>query len=136
MAAANRDKALAEAEGIQAQLDARNVISTPNLTADVIGQIWPELAERLPEIVQALAPQPGVLGDARIYAFPGANGNGNGVSDVNKLLLSTSGLSLINTLLEDGKLGTAIAQVKQLLQPPSADSSIAVVPETQPPLED
>ncbi|NEQ28595.1 MAG: flotillin family protein, partial [Microcoleus sp. SIO2G3] len=129
LAEANRDKALAEAQGIQAQLDARNVISTPNLTADVIAKIWPELADRLPEIVQALAPQPGVLGDARIYAFPGANGNGNGgVQDVNKLLLSTSGLSLINTLLEDGKLGTAIAQVKQLLQSPTVPPSIEVEP--------
>jgi len=125
LAEANRDKALAEAEGLQAQLDARNVISTANLTADVIDKIWPELADRLPEIAQALAPQPGVLGDARIYAFPGANGNGSGngngngnggMQDVNKLLLSTSGLSLINTLLEDGKLGSAIGQVKQLLQ--------------------
>jgi len=125
LAEANRDKALAEAEGLQAQLDARNVISTANLTADVIDKIWPGLADRLPEIAQALAPQPGVLGDARIYAFPGANGNGSGngngngnggMQDVNKLLLSTSGLSLINTLLEDGKLGSAIGQVKQLLQ--------------------
>jgi uncharacterized membrane protein YqiK len=57
-----------------------------------------------------------VLGDARIYAFPGANGNGsNGAPDVNKLLFSTSGLALINTLLEDGKLAALIAQVKQLM---------------------
>lgn len=60
----------------------------------------------------ALAPQPGVIGDARIYSFPGANGM-NSSQDINKLLLSTSGLSLINTLLEDGKLGDIIGQVSQ-----------------------
>jgi uncharacterized membrane protein YqiK len=47
-----------------------------------------------------------VIGDARIYAFPGMNGDGNGSTpgDINKLLLSTSGLSLINSLLDEGKL--------------------------------
>jgi uncharacterized membrane protein YqiK len=115
LAAADRDKALAEAEGIQAQIAARNVISTANLTADLIIKIWPQLADRLPEVLQALAPQPGVLGDARIYAFPGANGNGSSAQDVNKLLLSTSGLSLINTLLDEGKLGSVLGQVGQLI---------------------
>ncbi|MGD1932758.1 MAG: flotillin family protein [Leptolyngbyaceae cyanobacterium] len=122
LAQAELDKALAEAEGRQANIEARNAISSANLTADVIAQIWPELADRLPEVLRALAPQPGVIGDARIYAFPGANGagdgngNGNGAGDINKLLLSTSGLALINSLLEDGKLGTVLAQVKDLIQ--------------------
>ena len=122
LAQAELDKALAEAEGRQANIEARNAISSANLTADVVAQIWPELADRLPEVLRALAPQPGVIGDARIYAFPGANGagdghgNGNGAGDINKLLLSTSGLALINSLLEDGKLGTLLAQVKDLIQ--------------------
>jgi uncharacterized membrane protein YqiK len=117
LAEANRDRALAEAEGLQAQMEAKNVINNANLTAQIITTIWPDLAERLPEVLQALAPQPGVLGDARIYAFPGANGNnGNGMQDVNKLLLSTSGLSLINTLLDEGKLGKVLGQVGQLIQ--------------------
>ena len=117
LAAAEKDKALAEADGIKARLEAKNVISDANLTADVLQTIWPDLAERLPEVLQALAPQPGVLGDARIYSFPGANGNGSGgAQDVNKLLLSTSGLALINTLLEDGKLGNVVGKVSQLLK--------------------
>jgi uncharacterized membrane protein YqiK len=117
LAEANRDRALAEAEGLQAQMEAKNAINNANLTAQIITTIWPDLAERLPEVLQALAPQPGVLGDARIYAFPGANGNnGNGMQDVNKLLLSTSGLSLINTLLDEGKLGKVLGQVGQLIQ--------------------
>lgn len=63
-----------------------------------------------------MAPQPGVLGDARIYAFPGLNGsNANGTGDINKLMLSTSGLTLINALLDEGKLGTLINQIKTAL---------------------
>lgn len=117
IAQAKRDQALAEAEGITAQIAAKNTINNANLTAQIITTIWPELSEKLPEIVKALTPQPGVLGDARIYSFPGANGNnGNGTSDINKLLLSTSGLSLINTLLDEGKLSGVIAQVSQLLR--------------------
>ncbi|HEY9602534.1 MAG TPA: flotillin domain-containing protein, partial [Allocoleopsis sp.] len=120
LAAANRDKALAEAEGQRALIETENALSDSKLSAKIITTIWPELADKLPEIVKALAPQPGVLGDTRIYAFPGANnsnGNGaNGAGDINKLLLSTSGLALINTLLEDGKLGSLIGQVSQLVR--------------------
>lgn len=117
LAQANRDKTLAEAEGITARISAENTISNANLSAKIITTIWPELAEKLPEIVSGLAPQPGVLGDARIYSFPGAkDSNGNGAGDINKLLLSTSGLALINTLLDEGKLGKLISQVSQLIR--------------------
>ncbi|HEY9669075.1 MAG TPA: flotillin family protein, partial [Coleofasciculaceae cyanobacterium] len=124
LAEANKDKALAEAEGQRALIEAENALSDSKLSAKIITTIWPELADKLPEIVKALAPQPGILGDTRIYAFPGVNshnGNGaNGASDINKLLLSTSGLALINTLLEEGKLGSLIGQISQLVR---SDSS-------------
>ncbi|NJO08772.1 MAG: flotillin family protein [Leptolyngbyaceae cyanobacterium SL_1_1] len=127
LADAERDRALAEAEGIQARVVAKNAISNPNLTAEVIAQIWPQLAEKLPEVMKALAPQPGVIGDAKIYAFPGANGSGSGMQDINKLLLSTSGLALINSLLEDGKLSTLIGKAGEMLQgtAPAAQTSAA-----------
>ncbi|MBD2312601.1 flotillin family protein [Desertifilum sp. FACHB-1129] len=116
LAQANRDRALAEAQGQRAIIEAENAISDAKLNARLISELWPQLSEHLPEIVKALAPQPGVLGDARIYAFPGANGNngnGNGIGDLNKLLMSTSGLTLINSLLEEGKLGGLLRQVTQ-----------------------
>ena len=109
---------MAEAEGKKALIEAENVLSDANRTAEMIKTLWPELATQLPEIMKAIAPQPGVLGDARIYAFPGANsnnGNGSGIDDINKLLLSTSGLSLINTLLDEGKLAALLTALKQLL---------------------
>ncbi|MDM7326466.1 MAG: SPFH domain-containing protein [Thermosynechococcus sp. Uc] len=112
LAAANRDKALAEAAGIEAILAAKNVISNANLIAQVITALWPELAPQLPQVLQALAPQPGVIGDAKIYTFA----NGSAIPNLNTLLLSTSGLALINALFEEGKLGQLLAQIKSLLQ--------------------
>jgi uncharacterized membrane protein YqiK len=77
--------------------------------------------EQLPELLKALAPQPGVLGESRIYSFPGLHGD-NG-ADINKLLLSTSGITLINSLLNEGKLGTVLQQVKGLLNPETSPES-------------
>ncbi|MFP5268912.1 flotillin family protein [Coleofasciculus sp.] len=151
LAQANRDKALAEAEGKRAVIEAENTLSDSKLSAQVLTTIWPDLVDKLPEIAKALAPQPGVLGDTRIFAFPGmngSNGNGNGMGDINKLLLSTSGLSLINTLLDEGKLGTLIGHVSKLMRnnpsqnggngnptPPefSAESEIPLVKRQTPP---
>lgn len=128
LAKANRDKLVAEAEGVAAKISAENTISNANLTAKIITTIWPELSEKLPEIMQALAPQPGVLGDARVYSFPGANGNnGNGTGDVNKLLLSTSGLALINTLLDEGKLGALLGQINHLMRDNGNHSTTEIV---------
>ncbi|MDJ0600434.1 MAG: flotillin domain-containing protein [Crocosphaera sp.] len=116
LADANKYKVLAEAESKQALIEAENALSNANRTADLIKDLWPQLAPQLPYILQSLAPQPGVLGDAKIYAFPGLNGNnGNGTGDISKLMLSTSGLTLINSLLDEGKLGTLIKQIKMAL---------------------
>lgn len=141
LADANKYKMLAEAEGKRAIIEAENALSTANRTADLIKTILPEISDQLPDIVRHLAPQPGVLGDARIYSFPGANGNGSngngksaGAGDINKLLLSTSGLSLINAILDEGKLGKLIAEVKDLLNtnntptPPQAETPTPTPP--------
>jgi uncharacterized membrane protein YqiK len=111
LADANRDGAIAQADGLQAQVTARNELENAKLLAETFIAIWPQLSEKLPELLQSLAPQPGVIGDARVYAFPGANGS----QDVSKLLMSTSGLALINTLLDEGKLGAIVGQVGKLL---------------------
>jgi uncharacterized membrane protein YqiK len=117
LAAANRDKDLAEADGIEAKVEAENAISDANRIANVITELAPQLIEKLPEITTALAPQPGVLGDAKIYAFPGANGsNGSGTSEITKLMLSTSGMTLLNSLLEEGKLASLLTSVTQLIR--------------------
>ncbi|WP_371813240.1 SPFH domain-containing protein [Synechocystis sp. PCC 7338] len=121
LADANRHKAMAEAEGHKAIIAAQNSLSNANRTAELLKTIWPELVTQLPDLIKSLAPQPGVLGESRIYSFPGLNGgNGHGgnAGDINKLLLSTSGLTLLNGLLNEGKLSTVVEQVKSLLQDP------------------
>ena len=125
LAEANQYKALAEAEGKKAIIEAENSLNDANRTAELIKIIWPELAQKLPEIMQSLAPQPGVLGETKIYAFPGSNGsNGDGnIGDINKLLLSTSGLSLIETLLNEGNLTSLLAILKQLLSSSEATTN-------------
>ena len=118
LAEANRYKSMAEAQTKKALILAENSMSDANRTAELIKAILPELAPKLPEIVKALAPQPGVLGNARVYSFGGNNGNSNGngnVGDINKLLFSTSGMALLETLLDEGKLGEIASLVKQLL---------------------
>lgn len=128
LADAEKYKLLAEAQGKLAQIQAENTLSDANRMADLIKIIFPIIAPQLPEILKSLSPQPGVLGDARIYAFPGLNGNGTSSgNDINKILLSTSGLSLINTLLDEGKLGNILAQIKDLLQSNSSDNNIPLI---------
>ncbi|MBD2100721.1 flotillin family protein [Leptolyngbya sp. FACHB-261] len=124
LAQATREKLLAEAEGTRAKILAENTISNPRLLENLLNALGPDLVTQLPEMLRALAPQPGVLGDARVYAFPGAGGNGssngNGANpDINRLLLSTSGLSLINTLLEEGKLATLLGQLLNVVRNPA-----------------
>ncbi|MBP0000862.1 MAG: flotillin family protein [Cyanobacteria bacterium SID2] len=116
LADAERDKSLAEAEGIEAKIQAENVLSDANRNAQLIRELAPEFISQLPEVVKSLAPQPGILGDAKIYAFPGNNGNGSVSQDVTKLMLSTSGLTLIEGLLEDGKLNQLLDRVLVLLR--------------------
>ncbi|ERN43135.1 hypothetical protein KR51_00000240 [Rubidibacter lacunae KORDI 51-2] len=130
LADANRDKALAEARGRQALVEAENALNDANRTADLIRGLWPDLVEQMPDILTALMPQPGILGDARIYAFPGSgngnganNGAGNGIGDLNKLMLSTSGFALINALLDDGNVEALAGKVKQLLHGPEGENS-------------
>ncbi|AFY64723.1 flotillin family protein [Geitlerinema sp. PCC 7407] len=115
LASAERDRLMAEAEGRRAVVEAENALSDANRTAQLISALWPQIADQLPELARALAPQPGVLGNTRIYAFPGQNGS-SGIQDINKLMLSSSGLALINALLEDEKLSGILGQVGHMLR--------------------
>jgi uncharacterized membrane protein YqiK len=128
LAEANRDKDLAEAEGAEARIRAENAISDANRTAQVITDLAPQLIEQLPDILKALAPQPGVLGDARVYAFPGGGGDrdGNSARGINQLLFSTSSLSLINALFEEGKLGMLLDRLLQLVRGRDGNLSDAI----------
>ncbi|TRU28922.1 MAG: hypothetical protein EWV92_08525 [Microcystis aeruginosa Ma_MB_S_20031200_S102] len=95
---------LAEAEGKRYHLIPA---TDADRTAQMIRELAPQLMEKLPQVVEiakALAPQAGILGDSNIYTFP--NGNGE---EINKLMLSTSGMLLIQSLL-NGKLGDLLGK--------------------------
>lgn len=126
LASAERDRLMAEAEGRRAVVEAENALSDANRTAQLISALWPQIADQLPELARALAPQPGVLGNTRIYAFPGQNGS-SGLQDINKLMLSSSGLALINALLEDEKLSGILGQVGHMLRSKPAAGTSSIV---------
>jgi uncharacterized membrane protein YqiK len=100
--------ALTEAESHRYQLippnDSERVLR-------MIKELAPKVMDKLPELLRALAPQPGVLGESNTYTFPEGSGE-----SVQKLMLSTSGLLFLNTLLE-GKLGLIIEQVVDQIKP-------------------
>ena len=97
---ANAIEALTKAESERYQLmPPTDSARMAQIIQQIIKELAPQLMEKLPELAKALAPQPGVLGDSNVYTFPGVNGEG-----VNQLILATSGMLLLNTLME-GKLG-------------------------------
>ena len=85
-------KTLAEAEEIRYKAVPINDVDrmVKLIRDELIGQ---DKLEDIVKVAQALAPQPGVLGNSSIYTF--ANGNGE---DINKLMRSTSGMQLIHSL--------------------------------------
>ncbi|HAC63417.1 MAG TPA: hypothetical protein DCF68_07720 [Cyanothece sp. UBA12306] len=90
-------KGLAEAEGKRYQL------IPPNNTAQMNQMIKELLLEiikkdKLPEVLEKLTPQAGVLGNNNFYTFPAEKGDG-----VNQLMLSSSGMLLLKTLLDNMK---------------------------------
>jgi uncharacterized membrane protein YqiK len=96
-AAAELDKALKEAEGEKAKISAQNTLSIKALTVQLAEEHLEELITVLPQVMAALAPQPGVLG-ANPIILAGTQDGDNG--DPTKLLLATSGLTLLTKLLQ------------------------------------
>lgn len=104
---------LAQAEGKHyREIQATNA----DRTAKMIRELAPELMPQFVEIAKALAPQSGILGNSNIYTFP--NGNGE---EINKLILSTSGMLPIQSLL-DGKLGHLLGKSFRSLSNDSASN--------------
>ncbi len=117
-AAAELEKALKQAQGEKAQIAAQNTLSLKALTVQLAEQHMHTLIETLPPIMGALAPQPGVLGNNPIIL---AGGQGGENSDPTKILLATSGLTLLRELLSNPmvtKLG------KQLVEGLESDGNL------------
>ncbi|MCU0536548.1 MAG: SPFH domain-containing protein [Hydrococcus sp. Prado102] len=109
-AAAELEKALKEAEGEKAKIAAQNTLSIKALTIQLADQHMDALIANLPQVMKALAPQPGVLGTNPII-LAGGQGDDNG--DPTKILLATSGLTLLTKLMQNPmvtNLGKQLAQ--------------------------
>ncbi|MGB5595143.1 MAG: flotillin domain-containing protein, partial [Crocosphaera sp.] len=100
-AAAELDKSLKEAEGEMAKIAAQNTISVKALTVQLAEENLEKFITVLPEIMSALAPQPGVLGNNPII-LAGSQDGENG--DPTKLLMATSGLTILTKLLQNPRL--------------------------------
>ena len=100
--------ALTEAESIRYQRIPPNDSERMNR---MVKDLAPQVMDKLPELLRALAPQPGVLGESNTYTFPEGSGE-----SVQKLMLSTSGLLFLNTLLE-GRLGHILEQIVDQMKP-------------------
>ncbi|MDJ0510243.1 MAG: hypothetical protein QNJ64_13455 [Crocosphaera sp.] len=100
-AAVELDKSLKEAEGEKAKIAAQNTVSIKALTIQLAENNLEQLITVLPEIMSALAPQPGVLGNNPII-LAGSQDGENG--DPTKLLLATSGLTILTKLLQNPKV--------------------------------
>lgn len=110
-AAAELEKAVKEAEGEKAKIAAQNTLSIKALTMQLADQHMDRLIATLPQVMEALAPQPGVLGNNPIILAGGQGGDNGG--DPTKILLATSGLTLLTKLLQSpmiSNLGKQLAQ--------------------------
>lgn len=96
-ALAELEKALKEAEGEKAKIAAQNTLSIKALTVQLAEEHMDTFITTLPQIMAALAPQPGVLGNNPIIIAGGQTGE-NG--DPTKIMLATSGLTLLTKFLQ------------------------------------
>ncbi|MGK7880169.1 MAG: SPFH domain-containing protein [Crocosphaera sp.] len=102
-AAAELDKALKDAEGEKAKIAAQNTISVKALTIQLAEDNLDQLIQVLPNIMKSLAPQPGVLGNNPIILAGTQDGE---KGDPSKLLLATSGLTILTKLLQNPRVAS------------------------------
>ena len=80
-----------------------NDSATKAITIQLAEQYMGQFIQVLPEVVSALAPQPGVLGSNPII-LAGSNQNGQDAGEATKLVMATSAIALITQMLKNPKL--------------------------------
>ena len=78
----------------------------------LLEKLGPDLIEKLPEIMEALTPEPGVLGETKVYSFAGGNAGG----EIAKTIAGTNGLSVLSTMLEENSLSDIVSSITRLLR--------------------
>ncbi|BAQ66194.1 SPFH domain-containing protein [Geminocystis sp. NIES-3709] len=102
-ATATLEEALKKAQGEKAMIEAQNTLSTKAITIQLAEQYMGQFIQVLPEVISALAPQPGVLGSNPII-LAGGNQNGQDAGEATKLVMATSAIALITQMLKNPEL--------------------------------
>lgn len=102
-AEAKMNAMLKEAQGIRAVVAAQNTALPIAIAAQFLDKHGEVILERLPAILEALAPSPGLLGDRPTII--------GGQGDVGGMLMSASAAGLLRILIGEGKLEAIINNI-------------------------
>ena len=113
IAEAIKEEKLALATGELELVRTRNAKTTITVYGEMLEMLGPDLVEKLPEIMQALTPEPGVLGETKVYSFAGGNAGG----EIAKTLAGANGLSMLSTMLEENSLSDLVNTLTRFMKP-------------------
>lgn len=94
---------LKEAQGIRAVVEAHSLADSTAIYAQFLDKHGEVRLERLPSILKALAPTPGLLGDRPTIV--------GGQGDITSMLMSASAAGLLRVLIGEGKLEAIINNI-------------------------
>lgn len=113
-AAADLEEALKKAQAEKAMIEAQNTLSTKAIAIQLSEKYMGQMITALPDVVRALAPQPGVLGNSPII-LAGGNQDGQETGEATKLVLATSAITLLTQLMKNPALSKFGSQLTQSL---------------------
>ncbi len=113
-ASAALEESLKKAQGEKAMIEAQNTLSTKAITIQLSEKYMGQLITALPDIITALAPQPGVLGNSPII-LAGGTQDGQETGEATKLVLATSAISMLTQVLQSPALTKLGGQLTQSL---------------------
>ena len=125
IAEAIREEKFAIAAGELEWVKTQNDKASITVYAELIEKLGPDLVEQLPQIMAALTPEAGVLGETKVYSFAGGNAGG----EIAKTLAGANGLSVLSTLLEENSLANMVNSLTRFMEA-KADTARAQVAKT------
>ena len=124
VAEAIKEEKLALAEGELEWVKARNTKTPITVYEELFTKLGPDLVVKLPEIMASLTPEPGVMGETKVYSFSGGNAGG----EIAKTIAGANGLSVLSTLLEENSLSSIVSSLTRFMQA-KADTTPSQSPE-------